>query len=156
MEGPLSQLDGVMLLATAARFILLMLKISRLAKREGRDSLPVEQIAKLPQDSSNTVAVLWLVLAFIILPLSSKMVVDNATVIAHHFGMSEFMVGLTIIAIGTSLPELSTSIAGALKSEGNMAIGNIIGSNIFNTVIVLGVSALLSPGSVDPAAFQRD
>lgn len=66
------------------------------------------------------------------------------------------MVGLTIIAIGTSLPELATSIAGALKGEGDMAIGNIIGSNIFNTVIVLGVSALLSPGSVDPAAFQHD
>ncbi|NIH11075.1 MAG: calcium/sodium antiporter [Serratia symbiotica] len=156
MESPLSQLDGVLLLATAAGFILLMLKIARLAQREGRDSLTVEQIAELPQDSSNTVAVLWLVLAFIILLLSSKMVVDNTTVIAHHFGMSELVVGLTIIAIGTSLPELATSIAGALKGEGDMAIGNIIGSNIFNTVIVLGVSALLSPGSVDPAAFQRD
>lgn len=156
MENPLSQLDGVLLLATAARFILLMLKIARLAQREGRDSLTVEQIAELPQDSSNTVAVLWLVLAFIILPLSSEMVVKNAPVIAHHFGMSELVVGLTIIAIGTNLPDLATSIAGALKGEGDMAIDNIIGSNIFNTVIVLGVSALLSTGSVDPAAFQRD
>ena len=67
------------------------------------------------------------------------MVVDNATVIAHYFGLSELVVGLTIIAIGTSLPELATSIAGALKGEDDMAIGNIIGSNIFNTVIVLGV-----------------
>lgn len=78
------------------------------------------------------------------------MVVDNATVIAHYFGLSELVVGLTIIAIGTSLPELATSIAGALKGEDDMAIGNIIGSNIFNTVIVLGVPALLSPGSVTP------
>lgn len=83
------------------------------------------------------------------------MVVYNATVIAHHFGMSELVVGLTIIAVGTSLPELATSIADALKGEGDMAIGNIIGSNIFNTVSVLGVSALLSPGSVDPAAFHQ-
>ncbi|QUY47482.1 calcium/sodium antiporter [Serratia plymuthica] len=156
MDGTLSRLDGVVLLAAAAAFILLMLKIARLAQREGSDSLTVEQIAELPQDSSNTVAVLWLVLAFIILPLSSKMVVDNATVIAHYFGMSELVVGLTLIAIGTSLPELATSIAGALKGEDDMAIGNIIGSNIFNTVIVLGVPALLSPGSVDPAAFHRD
>ncbi|CAI1793052.1 calcium/sodium antiporter [Serratia proteamaculans] len=156
MDGTLSRLDGVVLLAAAAVFILLMLKIARLAQREGNDSLTVEQMAELPQDSSNTVAVLWLVLAFIILPLSSKMVVDNATVIAHYFGMSELVVGLTIIAIGTSLPELATSIAGALKGEDDMAIGNIIGSNIFNTVIVLGVPALLSPGSVDSAAFHRD
>jgi len=156
MDGTLGRLDGVVLLAAAAAFILLMLKIARLAQREGSDSLTVEQIAELPQDSSNTVAVLWLVLAFIILPLSSKMVVDNATVIAHYFGMSELVVGLTLIAIGTSLPELATTIAGALKGEDDMAIGNIIGSNIFNTVIVLGVPALLSPGSVDPAAFHRD
>ena len=147
MDGTLSRLDGVLLLAAAAGFILLMLKIARLAQREGSDSLTMEQIAELPQDSSNTVAVLWLVLAFIILPLSSRMVVDNATVIAHYFGLSELVVGLTIIAIGTSLPELATSIAGALKGEDDMAIGNIIGSNIFNTVIVLGVPALLSPGS---------
>ena len=156
MDGTLSRLDGVLLLAAAAGFILLMLKIARLAQREGSDSLTMEQIAELPQDSSNTVAVLWLVLAFIILPLSSRMVVDNATVIAHYFGLSELVVGLTIIAIGTSLPELATSIAGALKGEDDMAIGNIIGSNIFNTVIVLGVPALLSPGSVDTAAFHRD
>ena len=156
MDGTLSRLDGVLLLTAAAGFILLMLKIARLAQREGSDSLTMEQIAELPQDSSNTVAVLWLVLAFIILPLSSRMVVDNATVIAHYFGLSELVVGLTIIAIGTSLPELATSIAGALKGEDDMAIGNIIGSNIFNTVIVLGVPALLSPGSVDTAAFQRD
>ena len=156
MDGTLSRLDGVLLLTAAAGFILLMLKIARLAQREGSDSLTMEQIAELPQDSSNTVAVLWLVLAFIILPLSSRMVVDNATVIAHYFGLSELVVGLTIIAIGTSLPELATSIAGALKGEDDMAIGNIIGSNIFNTVIVLGVPALLSPGSVDAAAFQRD
>lgn len=71
MDGTLSRLDGVLLLAAAAGFILLMLKIARLAQREGSDSLTMEQIAELPQDSSNTVAVLWLVLAFIILPLSS-------------------------------------------------------------------------------------
>ena len=156
MDNTLSRFDGVLLLLAATGFILLMLKIARLAQREGNDSLTVEQLAELPQDSSNTVAILWLVLAFIILPLSSKMIIDNASVIAHYFGLSELVVGLTIIAIGTSLPELATSIAGALKGEDDMAVGNIIGSTIFNTVIVLGIPALLSPGSIDPAAFQRD
>lgn len=156
MNNQLSRLDGVLLLAAAAGFIALMLKIARLAQREGCDSLTTEQLAELPQDGSATVATLWLVLAFIILPLASRMVVDNATVIAHYFGMSELAVGLTLVAVGTSLPELATSIAGALKGEDDMAIGNIIGSNIFNMAIVLGVPALLSPSRLDPAAFQRD
>lgn len=72
------------------------------------------------------------------------------------FGLSELVIGLTVIAIGTSLPELATSIAGALKGEDDMAIGNIIGSNIFNIVIVLGVPALLSPGAINSEALQRD
>ncbi|MHC5176041.1 calcium/sodium antiporter [Serratia rhizosphaerae] len=156
MNSQLSRLDGALLLVAAAGFITLMLKIARLAQREGNDSLTREQMAELPQSGSATVATLWLVLAFIILPLASRMVVDNATVIAHYFGMSELAVGLTMIAVGTSLPELATSIAGALKGEGDMAIGNIIGSNIFNMAIVLGVPALLSPSRLDPAAFQRD
>ena len=156
MDNQLSRLDGVLLLAAAAAFIALMLKIARLAQREGCDSLTTEQLAELPQNGSTTVATLWLVLAFIILPLASRMVVDNATVIAHYFGMSELAVGLTLIAVGTSLPELATAIAGALKGEDDMAIGSIIGSNIFNMAIVLGVPALLSPSRLDPAAFQRD
>lgn len=156
MDNTLSRLDGVVLLLSATGFILLMLKIAGLKQCEGNDTLTVEQMAELPQDCSNTVATLWLVLAFIILPLASKMIIDNATVIAHYFGMSELLIGLTIIAIGTSLPELATSIAGARKGEDDIAIGNIIGSNIFNTVIVLGIPALLSPGSIDPATFQRD
>lgn len=156
MNNTLSRLDGVVLLLAAAGFILLMLKIARLAQREGNDRLTVEQLSELPQDSSSTVGILWLVLAFVILPLSSRIVVDNATVIAHYLGLSELVVGLTVIAIGTSLPELATFIAGALKGEDDMAIGNIIGSNIFNTVIVLGIPALFSPGSIAPAAFQRD
>jgi cation:H+ antiporter len=155
-DNHLSHGDGVILLLAAAIFILLMLKIGRLAYAQGNDILTREQLAELPQDSSNTVALLWLVLAFIILPLSARMIIDNATVIARVAGVSELVIGLTVMAIGTSLPELATLIAGALKGEDDMAIGNIIGSNIFNIVIVLGVSALLSPGDINPEAFQRD
>ncbi|CQQ65873.1 calcium/sodium antiporter [Yersinia enterocolitica] len=155
-DNHLSRGDGVILLLAAAAFIILMLKIARLAHSQGNDIFTREQLAELPQDSSNTVALLWLVLAFIILPLSAKMIIDNATVIARVAGVSELVIGLTVIAIGTSLPELATFIAGALKGEDDMAVGNIIGSNIFNIVIVLGVPALLSPGDINPEAFQRD
>lgn len=151
----LGRLDGVLLLA-AAGYLMIIVTISRLALREGSDTLTREQLAELPQDSNNTVAVLWLVLAFIILPISARMVIDNASVLARYFGLSDLVVGLTVLAIGTSLPELATLVAGALKGENDIALGNVIGSNIFNSVIVLGVPALLSPGPFNPAAFARD
>lgn len=155
-DNQLSRLDGVILLVSGVVFMLIMLKIARLAQREGNDTLTSEQMAELPKDSSNTVAFLWLALALIIMPLSSNMIVDNATVIARYFGISDLVIGLTVIAIGTSLPELATFIAGAHKGEDDIALGNIIGANIFNLCLVLGVPALLAPGSFSPAAFQRD
>lgn len=155
-DGELSRLDGIILLTSAALFILIAIKIARLSEKQGIDTLTSEQMAELPQDSSNTVAFLWLALAFIIMPLASSMIVDNATVIARHFGVSELIIGLTVIAIGTSLPELATFIAGALKGEDDIALGNIIGANIFNTGLVLGLPALVAPGSFSPEAFHRD
>ncbi len=156
-DNQISRWDGMILLAAFVFAIWLMLKMARLAQNEGRDALTDEQEAELPQsDTSQTVAFLWLILGLIILPLASRMVVDNATVIARDLGLSELVIGLTIVAIGTSLPELATSIAGALKGEADMAIGNIIGSNIFNIVLVLGIPALLAPGKFSPIAFQRD
>ena len=70
--------------------------------------------------------------------------------------MSELTIGLTVVAIGTSLPELATAIAGLRKGESDIAVGNIIGANIFNIVIVLGLPALITPGEVNPMAFVRD
>lgn len=84
------------------------------------------------------------------------MVVDNATVLANYFAISELTMGLTAIAIGTSLPELATAIAGVRKGENDIAVGNIIGANIFNIVIVLGLPALITPGEIDPLAYSRD
>lgn len=155
-DHSLGRLDGILLLAAAAGYLLIIVTISRLALREGSDTLTREQLAELPQDSNNTVAVLWLVLAFIILPISARMVIDNASVLARYFGLNDLVVGLTVLAIGTSLPELATLVAGALKGENDIALGNVIGSNIFNSVIVLGVPALLSPGPFNPDALARD
>ncbi len=155
-DNHLSRTDGVILLLAATLFVVLILHIARRARCEGSDTLTIEQLAELPQNSSNTVAVLWVMLAFVVLPLSAKMIIDNATVIARFYGFGELVIGLTIIAIGTSLPELATSVAGALKGEDDMALGSIIGSNIFNIVIVLGIPALLSPGDITQEAFLRD
>lgn len=158
-NGYLSRLDGVMLLAAAGAWIRLVLRMARQAQQNGNDSLTREQLAELPQaqaDGNQTVAVLWLLLGLIILPMAARIVIDNATVIARHFAFDELTIGLTVLAIGTSLPELATAIVGTLKKEDDIALGNLIGSNVFNLVIVLGVPALLSPGAVNPLAFQRD
>ncbi|UMY57866.1 hypothetical protein MJ699_27205 [Klebsiella pneumoniae] len=80
--------------------------------------------------------------------MATRMVVDNSTVLANYFSISELTVGLTVVAIGTSLPELATAIAGARKGEDDIAIGNIIGANILNIALVLGLPALIAPGEL--------
>ncbi|STV04341.1 inner membrane protein YrbG [Klebsiella pneumoniae subsp. pneumoniae] len=92
----------------------------------------------------------------IVMPMATRMVVDNSTVLANYFAISELTVGLTVVAIGTSLPELATAIAGARKGEDDIAIGNIIGANILNIALVLGLPALIAPGSFATEAFTRD
>lgn len=152
----LSRLDGIILLLASMGYIAVTVIISRRAQGAGQDSLTREQLAELPQDASNTVAVLWLALALIIMPISARMVIDNAGVVARHLGVSELVIGLTLVAFGTSLPELATVIAGALKGENDIALGNLIGSNIVNCIMVLAVPALISPGPILAQAFTRD
>ncbi|MEH2920736.1 calcium/sodium antiporter [Samsonia erythrinae] len=155
-DSDLSRADGMLLLFSAILCLVLILRMAQLAQ-QGGDILAREQLAELPQDDSNQmVAVLWLILGMIILPMAARMVVDNATVIARYFNISELTIGLTVLAIGTSLPELATAIVGTLKKEDDIALGNLVGSNTFNIAIVLGIPALLSPGSLDPQVFQRD
>ncbi|WP_368900105.1 calcium/sodium antiporter [Mixta calida] len=156
-DNQLSRGDGLALIAIAFLYLLFIIRIARRAERDNSDSLTREQVAELPRDDAgNTVAFLWLAVALIILPMSTRMVIDNATVIADYLGVSELVIGLTIISVGTSLPELATVIAGALKGEDDIAIGNLIGSNIYNMAIVLGLPALIQPGAFDSAVIERD
>jgi len=156
-DDRLSRNDGLLLIALAAAWLVFIITIARKAERGGTDSLTREQLAELPRDDTgNTVAFLWLAVALIILPMSTRMVIDNVTVIANFFDISELVIGLTIVSVGTSLPELATVIAGALKGEDDIAVGNLIGSNIYNLTLVPGIPALLHPASVDMHAFARD
>jgi cation:H+ antiporter len=99
---------------------------------------------------------LWVVVGIALLPLSAHFMVESAVSIAKAFGMSDLLIGLTIIAIGTSLPELAASVAGVMKGEDDLALGNIIGSNIFNILAVLAMPGLISPGAIDGNAAHRD
>ena len=101
-------------------------------------------------------AIFWLVAGLIALMVSSKMLVWGATSIAHAFGISDLIIGLTIVAIGTSLPELAASVASALKGHHDIAIGNIIGSNIFNLLAVLPIPGLIAPLVIDSVVVERD
>jgi cation:H+ antiporter len=98
----------------------------------------------------------WLVVGLIVLPISSTFLVDGAVTIARYLNVTDTVIGLTIVALGTSLPELATAITAALHKEDDLAIGNIIGSNIFNLLGVLGIAAVLQPIELLPIILARD
>ncbi len=133
----LGHLDGAVLLVIFAMFLFTMIQS---ALKERSDSAE-EDISSLP---------VWKCVLFIIggaaaIAAGGKMVVEGASNIASHFGMSDNLIGMTIVALGTSLPELVTSIVAARKNEIDMALGNVIGSNIFNILFVLGIASAISP-----------
>lgn len=101
-------------------------------------------------------AILWLLIGLILLIVSSRILVWGAVEIARGFGISDLIVGLTIIAVGTSLPELASSIIAASKKEHDIALGNILGSNLFNTLAVVGIAGLIHPMAVAPEVLSRD
>ncbi len=101
-------------------------------------------------------AVIWLVVGLLLLIASSRILVWGAVEIAHAFGVSDLIIGLTIVAVGTSLPELASSVIAARKGEHDIALGNILGSNLFNTLAVVGIAGTISPMVVGPEVFSRD
>ncbi|MEZ8060617.1 calcium/sodium antiporter [Vibrio splendidus] len=147
--------EGVLLFVLFAAFLFAMLQISRSEKKNG-DAFLEEQESEVPEGVSNPKAAMWVVVGLVILPLAANMLVDNAVVIAKFFGMSDLVIGLTIIAVGTSLPELAASLAGVMKGEDDMAVGNIIGSNVFNILAVMGIPGILNPSVLSEFAMGRD
>jgi cation:H+ antiporter len=154
-DSYLSFYEGVLLLSLFVIFILAMLRISRSEQKNG-DSFLQEQQSEIPQGVSNKKAIFWLIFGLILLPFAAHILVTNSVIIAKYFGMSDLVIGLTIIAIGTSLPELAASLAGVLKGEDDMAVGNIIGSNVFNILAVMGLPGILNPSLISSHAIGRD
>ncbi|WJG08861.1 calcium/sodium antiporter [Aliiglaciecola sp. LCG003] len=123
---------------------------------EKDDPLQAETEDEIPIGVPASKAIFWVIIGLILLPVSAHFMVGSAVEIARFFGMSELVIGLTIIALGTSLPELAASIAGVLKGEDDLALGNIIGSNIFNLLAVLAMPGLFAPGFIDENVASRD
>lgn len=147
--------EGILLFVLFAVFILAMLRISRKEQQNG-NALLAECDSEIPTDVSNKKAIIWVVIGLILLPFAASMLVDNSVIIAKYFGMSDLVIGLTIIAVGTSLPELAASLAGVLKGEDDMAVGNIIGSNVFNILAVMGIPGILNPSILSDSVMGRD
>jgi cation:H+ antiporter len=157
LNGILNRTDGVLLLIGTILVIAWLIKEGgRKPKPISKDTLTQEYKEAIDLTISTPKAITQLILGLVLVPLSSDIIVKNAVSVAHHFGVSELVIGLTILALGTSLPELATSIACARKKEYDIIIGNVIGSNIFNILAVLGIPAIITNIHVDHAVLYRD
>jgi cation:H+ antiporter len=140
-DGKLGWVDGLILWAGMILFLVYLLNIAKKGKNEEQEEEQNEKKKKAP--------LIWLIGKILIggvaIVLGSDFAVDGATAIATSVGWSERLIGLTIVALGTSLPELVTSVVAAMKKNADIAIGNIVGSNIFNILFVLGTTALITP-----------
>ncbi|MES9812267.1 MAG: calcium/sodium antiporter [Candidatus Thiodiazotropha sp.] len=152
-DGELNQFDGVILVVTLVGVLGWMIYT---AKTGAADPIAGEFDAEIPHDIPTHKAIVLLLVGLIFLLLSSRLLVWGASNVASALGVSDVIIGLTIVAIGTSLPELAASITSALKGEDDLAIGNVIGSNLYNLLAVLSIPGLVAPGVYSPEVMERD
>ncbi len=154
LNGHYGRLEGLALLGGLAAVIIWIIRIG--LHRPLSDPLAEEFDAEIPKDIPTRIALFWLAVGLVVLPVSSVFLVEGAITIARYLHVTDTVIGLTIVALGTSLPELATAITAALRKEDDLAIGNIIGSNIFNLLGVLGIAAVLKPVELLPIILARD
>ena len=151
LDGFLSFTDGLILLSL---LLLFLINVFRESKKGSPIDTDILEINSQNQDKGRTW--LFLIVSLIILVSSAKLVVWGGTSLALTFGVSDLIIGLTVVALGTSLPELAVSISSALKKQHQMVIGNIIGSNLFNTLGVLAIPGLILPFQIPAEVMSRD
>ena len=163
LDGLLSRLDGIILLIVLVAYLVWSARNSQGAGGEPSIQDLAENPHELdlssvdhPRGKSLLTSALFTVASIVLLMVASRMLVTGAVSIAEFFGVGELIIGLTIVAIGTSLPELAAAIAAARKGVHDMIIGNIIGSNVFNTLGVLGVTGTIKATEIDTLALVRD
>jgi cation:H+ antiporter len=154
-DASIGRLDGVLLLLVFAG----VMGFNIVSELRQKKSVAVEEPGEAESGEKLSLgkSILWLVLGLALLVASSRALVWGAVEIARALGVSDLLIGLTIVAVGTSLPELASSIAAARKGENDLAFGNIIGSNLFNTLLVVGIAATIAPmNSFEQSVFNRD
>lgn len=163
LDGAFGRLDGILLFGGAIVYTFWVIRRSRREKQgEAEESGGAVQEGENPAATGGVKSLVWqlcLVLAGLaLLGLGANWLVDAAVTIAKHFGVSDLLIGLTVVAFGTSLPELAASVMASIRGERDIAVGNIVGSNLFNILVVIGLTALVSPEGVPVAegALQFD
>ena len=155
LDNTLTLFEGVILLAG---FFALVLWSVFAAFRSRGDSFEDQMDIELNEDiMSLKVGIMWLVFGLILLIASSRLLVWGAVGVANSFGVSDLIIGLTIVALGTSLPELAASVIAARKGEHDIAIGNVVGSNMFNLLAVIGIAVVIAPmNNIPIEVLKRD
>jgi cation:H+ antiporter len=152
LDSYLGRVDGLVLLAG---LVIVMIWLIRLGLRSSAgDPLQADFDAEIPKHMSMRVAVFWLVVGIATLLLGAHWMVDGAIDIAKLLGVSEVVIGITMVALATSIPELAVSVVSAFRGEYGLAIGNIVGSNIFNLLAVIGVAAIIQPAVLPPSVLS--
>ncbi len=155
LTGYLSRLSGVILFVLLILYFCWIFLVTR--RRPGtEDALTAEFQQEMPAQMKISTAIVWWIIGLGLLFVSSELLVNAAIAVAEWFKVSDLVIGLTIVAFGTSLPELAITIVSALRKEYDIAIGNVVGSNIFNLLAVLLMPALISPGRLPASLIRRD
>lgn len=152
LDSYLSRIDGLVMLTG---LVIVMIWLARLGLHSAvNDPIKRDFEAEIPQHVPMKMALIWFVLGLATLLGGAALLVDGAIDIARTLGVSDVVIGITLVALGTSVPELAVSLASALKGEYGLAIGNIVGSNIFNLLAVIGVAATIAPAPLAPSVLS--
>ena len=152
LDSFLGRIDGIVMLAGLG---IVMVWFVRLGMRSAaNDPIKMDYEAEIPDDVSMPMALVWIAVGLGTLLLGADWLVNGSVGVAMHLGVSEIVIGITIVAFGTSLPELAVSLVSALRGEYGMAIGNIVGSNIFNLLAVIGIAAAIQPTGLHPSVLS--
>ena len=151
---PITFVDGLLLLFILISFLILTVRGG--AVMPGLDDVEEEMERSMGLPSYPSTIAILIVLGVVALPLGANLVVEGAVGLASSWGVSEAVIGLSLIALGTSLPELATTVIAALHKSSDVAIGNVVGSNLFNILAILGITALLTDIPVDPQFMRFD
>lgn len=153
-DGSLSRLDGALLFAGIVAYTAFLIISSRRDKTAAADDEFATEFGhnEAPKPYAGLINLGLILVGLVLLVSGSNFLVEGAVSLARALGLSELVIGLTVVAVGTSLPELATSVMAAIKGERDIAVGNIVGSNIFNLLCVLGLASLVSPSAIPVAA----
>ena len=152
LDSYVGRVDGVILLISLVIVVIWLVRLG--IRSSATDPLQTDFEAEIPRGTSTRWALVWLVVGIVTLLFGAQLLVSGATSIAVRLGVSDIVIGITLVALATSLPELAVSLVSVFKGEYGIAIGNIVGSNIFNLLAVVGVAAVIQPAALPPSVLS--